>query len=135
MHDLDRNPAAEDTIGGRISLGREAAGISVEEAALCLGVLTESWDAWERDRALPRMNRLTMMAGLLSVSPSWLLAGVGTGPIPQAADKDVHLFRIFKQTSEEVAQLNQRMKSIETRLAQLVSAIPTGNTADLPRYS
>lgn len=135
MHDLDQNPAAEDTIGGRISLGREAAGISVEEAALRLGVLTESWDAWERDRALPRMNRLTMMAGLLSVSPSWLLAGVGTGPIPQAADQKVDLFRIFKQTSEEVAQLNQRMKSIETSLAQLASAIPTGTAADSPHFN
>ena len=57
--------AADDTLGGRISLAREAAGLGMAEAASRLGVQKVSWQAWECDRAAPRANRLTTMAGIL----------------------------------------------------------------------
>ena len=36
--------------------------------------------AWESDRSEPRANRLTMLAGFLGVTPTWLLYGVGNAP-------------------------------------------------------
>ena len=113
---FEHDPAAEDTLGGRISLGREAAGLTIAQAARRLGVLTESWKVWECDRGVPRVNRLTMMAGLLGVSPSWLLAGVGAGPVMRSDKDTVELLRVFRQTSGEVAALTRRMESIEASL-------------------
>jgi len=70
----------DDTIGGRISLARDARDISVEEASHILGVEPATWSAWENDRAEPRSNRIDMMAGVLQVSVTWLLSGQGAGP-------------------------------------------------------
>lgn len=70
----------DDTLGGRISLARDARDISVDEAADVLGVEPGTWSAWENDRAEPRSNRLDMMAGLLQVSVAWLMSGRGSGP-------------------------------------------------------
>ncbi|KAB2860436.1 MAG: transcriptional regulator, partial [Bauldia sp.] len=39
----NRGYAAQDTLGGRISLAREMAGLSEAEAARRLGVLAQSW--------------------------------------------------------------------------------------------
>ncbi|MBS9719672.1 helix-turn-helix domain-containing protein [Tianweitania sp. BSSL-BM11] len=76
--------AMDDTLGGRISLARDNAGLSIEDAADQLGVLVESWTAWECDSSVPRANKMTTMAGILGVSPSWLLSGLGQGPIDHA---------------------------------------------------
>ncbi len=70
----------DDTLGGRISLARDARDISIEEAAQILGVEPGTWSAWENDRDEPRSNRLDMMAGVLQVSVAWLLNGQGAGP-------------------------------------------------------
>lgn len=111
--------ADEDTLGGRISFGRETAGLTVDDAATRLGVLSESWDAWERDRDVPRGSRLTMMAGVLGVSPSWLLTGSGAGPVERVQESSTEdLMRAFRQTSEEVAVLNRRMQEIADSLAR-----------------
>lgn len=120
---------SEDTLGGRIAHSREAAGLSVEEAARRLGVLTESWNAWECDRDAPRASRLTMMAGLLSVSPSWLLMGMGTGPIERATYDSSELMRAFRETSQEVAALNRRMQEIADTLSRQQDAEGEGATA------
>ena len=83
MFGNDIAPHCDDTLGGRISIAREACGLSAPDAARRLGVLPASWNAWERDRDVPRASRLTMMAGVLGVSPSWLLTGLGHGPVEQ----------------------------------------------------
>ena len=100
----DRNAAhCDDTLGGRISLARETKAISIEKAAERLGVLPSSWNAWECDRDVPRANRLTVMAGVLGVSPSWLLAGVGEGPMEQASDSDRQdLRQAIRRMAEDV---------------------------------
>lgn len=72
--------ADDDTLGGRISLARDAVALSVEETASILGVERETWSNWENDRAAPRANRLGMLAGVLQVSVGWLLSGRGCGP-------------------------------------------------------
>jgi transcriptional regulator with XRE-family HTH domain len=114
-------PHCDDTLGGRISLARGARKISVEEAAQQLGVLQSSWNAWERDRDVPRVNRLTMMAGILGVSPSWLLAGRGDGPLDETADRDqMDLLQAIRRISEDVAALNKRMRQLSLRLERKV---------------
>lgn len=72
--------AEDDTIGGRISLARDALNVSVEEISAIVGVTPETWQDWENDRAAPRANRLDKIAGVLQVSLAWLLSGRGIGP-------------------------------------------------------
>ena len=84
----DTTPHCDDTLGGRISTAREACGLSAADAARRLGVLSASWNAWERDRDGPRANRLVMMAGILAVSPSWLLTGLGSGPFEKSPERE-----------------------------------------------
>lgn len=72
--------AQDDTLGGRMSLARDALDVSAQRAARILGVETSTWSNWENDRDAPRANRLAMIAGVLSVSLSWLLTGRGQGP-------------------------------------------------------
>lgn len=69
----------DNTIGGRISLARDAIGLTVEEVSAIAGVTTQTWISWENDRAAPRANRLDMLAGILQVSIAWLLDGQGKG--------------------------------------------------------
>lgn len=70
-----------DTMGGRISRAREAMELKVSEVANQLGVKKETVSAWERDRSEPRTNRLYMLAGILGVSPIWLISGGGVGGV------------------------------------------------------
>lgn len=77
---LEPNLAMDDTIGGRISLARDACAISIEDAACIIGVEAKTWSDWENDRAEPRADRLDMIAGVLQVSLAWLLNGRGAGP-------------------------------------------------------
>ena len=72
--------AADDTLGGRIVAAREAAGLTSKELSVRLGVATKTVANWENDRSEPRSNKLSMLAGLLGVSPTWLLAGRGNAP-------------------------------------------------------
>jgi len=72
---------AYDTIGGRISLARDALGLSVADVSAIAGVTAETWSNWENDRAEPRANRLDMAARILQVSIAWLLDGQGKGPL------------------------------------------------------
>lgn len=69
-----------DTIGGRLLRAREAAGLSVRDMAWRLGLKIATVKAWESDRAQPDARMLTMISGLLSVSLSWILHGIGTSP-------------------------------------------------------
>lgn len=120
----DRNAAhCDDTLGGRISLARETKAISIEKAAERLGVLPSSWNAWECDRDVPRANRLTMMAGVLGVCPSWLLAGVGEGPMEQASDSDRQdLRQAIRRMAEDVEALDRRMRQLSSRIEGQASA-------------
>ncbi|MEX3008806.1 helix-turn-helix domain-containing protein [Hoeflea sp. TYP-13] len=69
-----------DTLGGRISRARDALDLTTSQLARRLGVKTDTVHAWETDRSEPRANRVTMLAGVLGVSPTWLLNGIGESP-------------------------------------------------------
>ncbi|NKL67162.1 helix-turn-helix domain-containing protein [Rhizobium leguminosarum] len=82
----------DDTIGGRISLGRDANGLSVEAAALAIGIAAGTWIDWENDRDAPFPDRLVMIAEALGVSLAWLVSGRGEGPTWITSD-NVSAFR------------------------------------------
>ena len=71
---------SDDTIGGRISLAREALELSALEAATILKVRESTWSDWERDRCAPPPQMLGEIAGCLQVTLYWLLTGRGIGP-------------------------------------------------------
>lgn len=70
----------DDTLGGRLSRAREACGMTTAQFARRLGIKTVTLQSWESDRSEPRANRLAIIAGILSVSLSWLIHGVGDAP-------------------------------------------------------
>lgn len=71
-----------DTLGGRIWHARDALDMSLAELAARLGLPEDTVGSWERDHAEPRTSALYMLAGVLGVSPSWLIAGIGDAPSP-----------------------------------------------------
>ena len=125
-----RDTPTEASLGKRLSAAREAAGLSVGEAARRLGVLKSSWQSWEADRKEPRANRLTMMAGVLGVSPSWLLSGMGDGPWErQVSDDPATLLRNLRQASRDMAALNRKMREIAVGLERLQAGDPPAQGA------
>lgn len=118
MHDIAHiysDVPDRDTMGGRLSRARDAAGMTVAELARRLGVKTSTIQAWESDRSQPRANRLTMLAGVLNVSLSWLLHGIGASPadesrseLVQAVSSNlVRLRRLHDETGRMIAQIEQ----------------------------
>ncbi|MEO1747696.1 MAG: helix-turn-helix domain-containing protein [Pseudomonadota bacterium] len=67
-----------DTMGGRIVAAREATGHTTAQLARRLGIKSATLQNWENDRAEPRSNKLFMLAGMLNVSPTWILTGRGS---------------------------------------------------------
>ncbi|MEZ2127439.1 MULTISPECIES: helix-turn-helix domain-containing protein [unclassified Sinorhizobium] len=100
---------SDDTLGGRLSSAREAAGISVESFANQLGVRRETLLAWESDRSEPRPSRLLNMAGILGVSPMWLMTGAGTGPGEVSDERAIEAVRIelsrLKSAYQDIGRL------------------------------
>lgn len=106
-----------DTLGGRIGRAREAAGLSVRETANRLGVKRETVSAWENDRSEPRTNRLYMLAGILGVSPVWLISGAGAGISDPAPDQDRTALRIaFVELQRLHAETGRAMEQIRRML-------------------
>lgn len=111
-----------DTLGGRLSRAREALGLTINELARRIGVQASTIKAWESDRAQPRANRLSTLAGVLNVSLSWLLYGVGVAPREDSLSEMTEGFttqlerlkRLQQETTDIIGQLEtdlQRMAS------------------------
>ncbi|MGF1629389.1 MAG: helix-turn-helix domain-containing protein [Kiloniellaceae bacterium] len=113
---INGGPDASDTIGGRIARAREAASLSVAQAARRLGVKTATWQGWENDRAEPRSNKLLMMAGTFGVSPTWLLGGHGDGPTEVMEDEVQILRQELKSVAQDVASAQTRLEAVLARL-------------------
>lgn len=77
---LDWTLAADDTLGGRMSLARDACKLSTQDAALLVAVPEDTWLSWENDRDEPDPIYLGEIADSLHVSLAWLLSGRGIGP-------------------------------------------------------
>ena len=111
--------AGADTLGGRIVYARETAELTTSQFARRLGVKTATLQGWESDRAEPRPNRLLTMAGMLNVSPTWLLTGDGESP-SDSGDEDAmlqiraaveHLRKQALAIVEELERLEKRLGS------------------------
>ena len=58
----------------------------------------------ERDRAEPRADALARLAGVLSVAPSWLVAGVGEAP---CAPPDREATQTIQRRLQEIRRLHE----------------------------
>ncbi|WP_299814012.1 helix-turn-helix domain-containing protein [uncultured Roseibium sp.] len=112
------NNSTDYTLGERICKARDASGLSTAQLARRLGIKTATMQSWESDRSEPRSNKLVLLAGVLNVSPTWLLVGRGTPPLSEdapGADLDsmrVALDRIQRQAqalADEIGTLQERM--------------------------
>lgn len=114
----------EDTLGGRLVRAREARALSIGDVANQLGVKRETVAAWESDRSEPRINRLVMLAGILGVSPTWLISGRGLGvadeeepdsPAIQPAVETtiLELRRLYAETGRTIERLEAEMRAAQ----------------------
>lgn len=112
------------TFGDRLAAAREGAGLSQKELAQRVGVKTGTLRDWEDDLSEPRANRLSIFAGILGVSLSWLLTGEGEGLVEPGEDdgdapdittlvSDLRAVRAqMMQSGERLAQLEKRLRAI-----------------------
>ncbi|CAN7526285.1 helix-turn-helix domain-containing protein [Pararhizobium sp. LjRoot238] len=115
-----RRPSDNDTLGGRIWRARDALNLSAQELADRLGVRTDTISAWERDRSEPRTNRLFTLAGVLGVSPAWLIAGIGEAPKDdisntisgQLRDQLAQVKKLHEQTGKAISALEMEINRV-----------------------
>lgn len=113
-----------DTLGGRITRARDLASLTLEDAASHIGVTYETLAEWESDRSEPRANKIMTLAGVLGVSPAWLISGAGDAPQSQnmavAVDEmtgEINRLRdLASQITASVEILESRLKTL-TRVA------------------
>lgn len=109
-----------DTLGGRIWRARDALDMSLGDVAARLGLPEETVSDWERDHAEPRTQSLFMLAGVLGVSPSWLIAGIGDAP-----DEDAHedgadpLAKALQEVQRLHAETGLAIARLERRIARM----------------
>ena len=133
-HEEDDDMAEEDfdwgdeaaTLGDRLALARQYAGMDQTALARRLGVKLATVRNWETDRSEPRANRLQMLAGLLGVSIMWLMAGEGEGgPVDEGeAVMAPEMAAMVKELRDiRVAQLRlaERAGRAEKRLRALIT--------------
>jgi HTH-type transcriptional regulator, cell division transcriptional repressor len=115
-----RQPQDNDTLGGRIWRARDAMNLTAKDLADRLGVRTDTISAWERDRSEPRTNRLFMLAGVLGVTPAWLIAGIGEPPKDdltnsvsgQLRDQLAQVKKLHEQTGRAIAALEMELNRV-----------------------
>lgn len=111
-----------DTLGGRIVDAREAQELTTSQLARRMGIEAETLNDWETDRAEPQSRRLQTLAGMLDVSPAWLLTGAGEGPFEtlteaemlQIRDSVDNMREQVLSLADELEQLQRRLESFES---------------------
>jgi transcriptional regulator with XRE-family HTH domain len=121
MHDMTADTYDDgDTLGGRITRARDLASLTLEEAASRIGVTDETLSEWESDRSEPRANKIMTLAGVLGVSPAWLISGAGEAPqspgISVAVDE---MSGEINRLRELAAQISTCIETLESRLVTL----------------
>ena len=114
--DEDHSGSA-DTLGGRIVFAREAQELTTSQLARRLGIKTETLHDWETDRAEPRSNRLLTLAGMLNVSPTWLLTGAGEAPVDTLTETEMmHIRESVERMREQVMTVVDELEQLQKRL-------------------
>ena len=111
------------TFGDRVAAAREAAGMNQSQLARRLGVKKSTLMVWEQDLSEPRANKLSMMAGLLNVSMSWLLTGEGDG-MPEPGDLEWDTGD-FSSVLSELSDLRADLRASSERAARLEKKLRT----------
>ncbi|MDB4852122.1 helix-turn-helix domain-containing protein [Alphaproteobacteria bacterium] len=106
----------DTTLGGRVFQAREAAGLTVSQVINRLGVRKATYLAWEADRSEPRANKLVALAGILNVSPTYLLSGLG-----RAAVQPLKHQQIIDELRIEIEQLEVTLKAANKMLSRIKS--------------
>lgn len=121
MDECDYYGDSVSTLGERISVAREQAGLTEEELATHLAVQRRTIDAWEGDGAEPRSNMLAMLAGVLGVSPAWLLTGAGDGVSAPEASLDHRALRL--RLAAELRDAVEVQVTVQKRISRIADAL------------
>jgi transcriptional regulator with XRE-family HTH domain len=122
IEENDGDDPLPDTFGGRIIRAREAANLSTAQLARRTGVLTETMQAWESDRLMPRTNQIVRLSGLLNVSPTWLLMERGESPSDEVDEAEIaSLQRTLSQLRGSLLTVIGGLEVVEKRLEQYES--------------
>lgn len=114
---LNEQDDQSDTLGGRLVRAREAQDLTTSQFARRLGVKTETLHAWETDRAEPRSNRLLTLAGMLNVSPTWLLTGSGESPVDALTETEMmHIRSTVNRLREQALAIADELRKLSQRL-------------------
>lgn len=115
------------TFGDRLAAAREQAGMKQSELARKLGVRSATLKSWEEDLGEPRANRLSMLAGLLNVSVTWLINGQGDGMQgpPEEETTDPTLQGLLSEVREIRADLLARSEQVGRLEKKLRQALAT----------
>jgi transcriptional regulator with XRE-family HTH domain len=112
-----------DTLGGRITRARDLAGLTLDEAASRIGVTADTLAEWETDRSEPRANKIMTLAGVLGVSPAWLISGAGEAPQSQNMAVAVdEMTGEINRLRELALQVTACVETLESRLETLTRA-------------
>lgn len=136
MGGLDRRKrlvdASDDTLGGRLSAARDAAGVSVADLANRVGVKLESLLAWESDRSEPRPTRLVEVAGILGVSPMWLMTGYGSGPLMEDDAFPFEAMRVqLKRLTDSHLETGRLIKQMAQQIERYEKELSLGKSGDV----
>jgi len=119
---------SDDTLGGRLSTARDSAGIEMNTLANHLGVKRETMQAWESDRSAPRPSRLVNLAGILGVSPMWLMTGNGQGP---SEDGDAQPLDALRSQIVRLAELHEESGRLLSELTRQVERYESDRPTDI----
>lgn len=105
------------TLGDRITAARDAARMTQADLAKRVAVKKTTIRAWEEDLSEPRAAKLSMLAGLLNVSITWLLTGEGEGA--ESPDDSSELSHDLAALLTELRSLREDMRRGADRAARL----------------
>ncbi|AKI00891.1 putative transcriptional regulator [Hoeflea sp. IMCC20628] len=112
-----------DTLGGRITRARDLSSLTLEDTASNIGVTVETLAEWESDRSEPRANKIMTLAGVLGVSPAWLISGTGDAPQPAGISIAVaEMSGEINRLRELATQITSSVEMLESRLLTLIQA-------------
>jgi transcriptional regulator with XRE-family HTH domain len=118
----EEHSGSDETLGGRIVYAREQQDLTTAQLARRVGVKTETLLGWELDRSEPRSNRLLTLAGMLNVSPTWLLTGSGESPIDTLNETEMmHLRGTIDRMHEQVLTIADELEQLKSRLESYAS--------------